>query len=111
MTRLNTDPFQAIADSNRREILMLLSAKKMSINTLADNFDISRPAVSKHVKVLCEAGFISINEEGRERYCELSPAGFDHIKEWIEFFEQFWNKKLQNLESLLADHAKKKKPN
>src|ERR1700743_2968641 len=111
MTRLNTDPFQAIADNNRREILMLLSANKMSINTLADNFDISRPAISKHIKVLYEAGFILINNEGRERYCELSPVGFDHIKEWMEYFEQFWTKKLQSLENLLNDRAKKKKPN
>jgi DNA-binding transcriptional ArsR family regulator len=105
MTRLNTDPFQAIADSNRREILLLLSNKKLSINTLADNFSISRPAVSKHIKVLHEAGFIQITDEGRERYCELNAAGFDEVKQWISFFEKFWKEKLQNLEDLLNKRA------
>ena len=107
MTRLNTDPFQAIADNNRRQILMLLTDKKQSINSLADNFDISRPAVSKHIKVLHDAGFIQISEEGRERYCELNPAGFDEVKQWIVYFEQFWKEKLQNLENLLNQRNKK----
>ncbi|HVS92955.1 MAG TPA: metalloregulator ArsR/SmtB family transcription factor [Mucilaginibacter sp.] len=108
MARLNTDPFQAIADTNRRQILMLLTGKKLPINSLADHFDISRPAVSKHIKVLHENGFITISEEGRERYCELNPHGFDEVKQWITFFEQFWKEKLQNLESLLNERATKK---
>ena len=111
MTRLNTDPFQAIADNNRREILMLLSGKKLSINSLADQFDISRPAVSKHIKVLHEAGFIQISEEGRERYCELNPQGFAEVKAWITYFEQFWKEKLQNLENLLDQRARNEKNN
>lgn len=106
MARLNTDPFQAIADTNRRELLMLLSGKKMPINALADNFNISRPAISKHIKVLCEAGFINISEEGRERYCELNPHGFDELKDWIGYFEKFWKEKLQNLETFLDKRAK-----
>jgi DNA-binding transcriptional ArsR family regulator len=95
------DPFQAIADPSRREILMMLTKDKMSINSLAGNFDISRPAVSKHVKVLYQAGLILIKDEGRERYCELKPDGFDGIKNWLTFFDQFWHEKLQNLENLL----------
>jgi DNA-binding transcriptional ArsR family regulator len=105
MARYNTDPFQAVADDKRREILMLLSTNKLSINALADNFDISRPAVSKHIKVLHEAGFIMISEQGRERYCELKPDGFDELKKWMAFFEQFWKNKLQNLENLLNKRA------
>jgi DNA-binding transcriptional ArsR family regulator len=103
--RTNTDPFHAISDGNRREILMLLTNQKLSINSLADNFDISRPAISKHIKVLYEAGFIQISEEGRERYCELNAAGFDEVKQWITYFEQFWTKKFQNLENLLNKRA------
>jgi DNA-binding transcriptional ArsR family regulator len=95
------DPFQAIADPSRREILMLLTKEKLSINALAGNFEMSRPAVSKHVKVLYEAGLIAINDHGRERYCELKPDGFDQVKNWILFFDQFWREKLQNLENLL----------
>ncbi|MGF7038298.1 ArsR/SmtB family transcription factor [Mucilaginibacter lappiensis] len=106
--RTNTDPFQALADPGRRAILMLLSQDKQSINTIAGNFDISRPAVSKHVKVLYEAGLILIKDSGRERYCELNPAGFDEVKKWLEFFDQFWKNKLQNLENLLNQQHKTK---
>ena len=99
------DPFHAIADPSRREILMMLTKDKLSINALAGNFDISRPAVSKHVKVLYDAGLILINDHGRERYCELKPDGFDDIKNWLVFFDQFWKEKLQNLENLLNEQS------
>jgi len=104
--RTTLDPFQAIADPSRREILMLLTKEKQTINALAGNFDMSRPAVSKHVKVLYDAGLIVINNHGRERYCELSPDGFNSVKEWLNYFDKFWHSKLQNLENLLNQHAK-----
>jgi len=103
------DPFQAIADPSRREILMLLTKDRQSINMLAGNFEMSRPAVSKHVKVLYEAGLILIKDQGRERYCELNASGFDDIKNWLIFFDQFWKQKLQNLEKLLNTNAENDK--
>jgi DNA-binding transcriptional ArsR family regulator len=101
------DTFQAIADPSRRKILMLLTNDKLSINSLAGNFDMSRLAVSKHIKVLYEAGLIQIKDLGRERYCELKPDGFDEIKNWLVFFDQFWKGKLQNLENLLNRQTNK----
>jgi DNA-binding transcriptional ArsR family regulator len=86
---------------------MLLSSEKMSINAIADNFAISRPAISRHVKILSEAGFIYITDQGRERYCELSSEGFDRVREWVAYYEQFWHKKLKNLEKLLNKKHKK----
>jgi len=106
--RTTLDPFQAIADPSRREILMLLTKEKQTINGLAGNFDMSRPAVSKHVKVLYDAGLIIINNQGRERYCELSPDGFNSVKEWLGYFDKFWRNKLQNLENLLNQHKNEK---
>lgn len=100
------DIFQAIADPSRREILILLTKDKHTINALAGNFDMSRPAVSKHIKVLYDAGLISITDQGRERYCELRSDGFDEVKEWLDYFDKFWHNKLQNLENLLNDRAK-----
>ncbi len=100
------DPFQAIADPSRREILMLLTRDKQSINALAGNFDMSRPAVSKHIKVLYQAGLIQISDQGRERFCELREDGFDEIKNWLIFFDNFWKEKLQRLENLLNERAK-----
>lgn len=101
------DPFQAIADPGRREILFLLSQERLSMNALADNFDISRPAVSKHVKILHEAGLITITEQGRERYCELHEEGFKELKAWLDYYDQFWNRKLQKLGTVLNKRAKK----
>ena len=95
------DVFQVIGDPSRRQMLMLLSKDSLTINNLADNFDMSRPAVSKHVKILYNAGFISIKDMGRERYCTLKKDGFDELQNWIQYFDQFWGSKLKNLENLL----------
>jgi DNA-binding transcriptional ArsR family regulator len=95
------DAFQVIGDPSRRKMLMLLSADSMTINSLADNFDMSRPAVSKHVKILYTAGFISIQDIGRERYCTLKKDGFEELQGWISYFDDFWNSKLKKLEDLL----------
>ncbi len=95
------DVFQVIGDPSRRQMLMLLSKDSLTINSLADNFDMSRPAVSKHVKILYNAGFISIKDMGRERYCTLKKDGFEELQNWIAYFDQFWNSKLKNLENLL----------
>ncbi|MBS1564106.1 MAG: helix-turn-helix transcriptional regulator, partial [Bacteroidetes bacterium] len=72
-----------------------------TINSLAENFNISRPAVSKHIKVLHGAGFITIQDIGRERYCVLRQEGFKELQEWISYFDRFWLTKLEKLESIL----------
>ena len=97
MKHYYSDPFQAIADPNRREILHLLSKDNLSINSLALNFEMSRPAVSKHIKILYTAGFITIEDKGRERVCTLKKDGFKELQTWINFFDRFWNSKLDAL--------------
>jgi len=82
-------------------MLLLLSAASLSINSLADNFDMSRPAVSKHIKILHTAGFISIEDVGRERYCTLKKDGFEELQAWISHFDEFWASKLKKLETLM----------
>lgn len=101
------DAFQVIGDPSRRRMLMLLFAGSMTINNLAENFEMSRPAVSKHLKILETAGFISIADIGRERYCTLKKDGFEELQAWINYFDNFWATKLKNLEDLLN----KKLPN
>jgi DNA-binding transcriptional ArsR family regulator len=90
-------------------MLMLLSKNSLTINNLADNFDMSRPAVSKHIKILYGAGFISIQDIGRERYCTLKKDGFDEVQEWISHFDTFWASKLKKLETLLNNKLPNKK--
>jgi DNA-binding transcriptional ArsR family regulator len=95
------DVFQVIADPSRRQILQMLTKESYNINSISQQFDMSRPAVSKHIKILETAGFVTIRIDGRERYCVLNEEGFDEIKKWIQYFDRFWNSKLKNLEKLL----------
>jgi len=101
MTAQTFDAFQVIADPSRRQMMMLLSKDTMTINKLAENFDMSRPAVSKHIKIMYNAGFISITDIGRERYCSLKQEGFDELHEFVTYFDNFWASKLNKLENLL----------
>ena len=108
MTPQTLDAFQVIADPSRRQILNLLSKNSLTINSLAENFDMSRPAVSKHIKILYGAGFISIQDIGRERYCILKQDGFNELQDWINYFDKFWITKLKKLETLLNNKTNKK---
>lgn len=108
MTRSTPDVFRAISDPSRRQILQLLSKESLTINSLADNFRMSRPAVSRHIKILHTSGFILIEDVGRERYCVLKQDGFVNVQRWIDFYDTFWKSKLKNLETLLNHKAHKK---
>ncbi|MBK0378670.1 ArsR/SmtB family transcription factor [Mucilaginibacter segetis] len=99
MTR--RDVFQAIADPTRREIINLLSGKQMNLNAVADNFDISRPAVSKHIRILTECGLVVINQQGRDRYCRANLKKLEQVVNWAEQYKRFWNSKLDALEDFL----------
>lgn len=101
MAQSTLDAFQVIGDPSRRKMLMLLFKESLTINNLADNFDMSRPAVSKHIKILHNAGFISIHDIGRERYCTLKKDGFEELQDWLSYFDKFWTSRLKKLETLL----------
>jgi DNA-binding transcriptional ArsR family regulator len=106
---MRRDVFQAIADPTRREIVNLLAHKSMNLNSVAENFDISRPAISRHIRILTECGLIVIRQEGRERYCEAKLKKLNEVAEWVEQYKSFWNKKLDSLESYLEEIQKPKK--
>jgi len=108
MTAYTLDAFQVIADPSRRQMMQLLSKESMTINALAENFDMSRPAVSKHIKIMYNAGFISITDIGRERHCTLKQDGFNELQDFINYFDKFWAGKLKKLETLLNNKAKGK---
>jgi DNA-binding transcriptional ArsR family regulator len=102
------DVFQVIADPSRRAMMHLLSNDSMTINALAENFDMSRPAVSKHLKIMHRAGFISITDVGRERYCTLKQDGFTELQNFIDYFDKFWTAKLNKLEAVLNSKTQSK---
>ncbi len=107
MSTQTLDAFQVIADPSRRQMMQLLSKDSMTINALAENFDMSRPAVSKHIKIMYNAGFISITDIGRERYCTLKQDGFNQLQEFINYFDKFWVSKLKKLQTILNNKAQK----
>src|SRR5215213_409675 len=99
---MRRDVFQAIADPTRREIINLISHQSLNLNAVAESFDISRPAISKHIKILTECGLIVIRQQGRERYCEAKLQKLNEVSEWIEQYRVFWTKKLDALEKFLV---------
>jgi DNA-binding transcriptional ArsR family regulator len=102
------DVFQAIADPTRRQIIHLLAKGSLNLNAVADNFNVSRPAISKHIKVLTECGLIIVRQKGRERYCDVQLHKLKEVSRWVEQYSQFWDKKLNNLQSFLAKTKTKK---
>ncbi len=111
---MRRDVFQAIADPTRREIINMIAHQSLNLNSVAGNFNISRPAISRHIKILTECGLIIIRQQGRERYCEAKLQQLTEVSEWIEKYRVFWTSKLDALENFLANkspkHNKRKSP-
>ena len=106
---MRRDVFQAIADPNRRAILNLLAKQRLTLNGVADNFRISRPAVSRHIKILAECGLVVVYQQGRERYCEARPDKLNEVSDWVEQYRQLWEHRFDRLEDLLIEMQKKEK--
>src|SRR5579871_2396256 len=106
---MRRDVFQAIADPTRRQIINLIAHQSLNLNAVAENFDVSRPAISKHIKILTECGLITIRQEGRERYCDAQLEKLNEVSEWVEQYKRFWNEKLDALEVYLNQLQSKNK--
>ena len=91
------DVFQALADPTRRKLLKMLAEKEMPITAISNRFPISRTAVNKHLLVLSDAGLVSSQKIGRETRYKLQPEPLVEIKEWLAFFEKYWDEKLYAL--------------
>jgi DNA-binding transcriptional ArsR family regulator len=106
---MRRDVFQAIADPTRREIINLIAYQSLNLNAVSDHFKISRPAISKHIKILTECGLIAIRQEGRARYCDAQLHKLKEVATWAETYKVFWTKKLGALEDFLAKEKNKQK--
>jgi DNA-binding transcriptional ArsR family regulator len=106
---MRRDVFQAIADPTRREIIHLLAHQTLNLNAISDNFEISRPAVSKHIRILTECGLLIITQQGRERYCKADLQKLKEVSEWTEQFRSFWTQKLDALGDFLEKGKKGQK--
>ena len=89
--------FRAIADPTRRNIMVMLAKGEQSLGEIASNYDMTRPAVTKHLKILEEGGLIRVRAQGRERLHTLQPEALRTVSDWLSFFDQFWDEKLENL--------------
>jgi DNA-binding transcriptional ArsR family regulator len=101
---MRRDVFQAIADP-RREIIDLLANKPLNLNTIADNFSISRPAISKQIKILTQCGLVPITRQGREHYCTANLKKMGEAAQWIEKYRVLWTTKLDALGDFLEKEA------
>lgn len=109
MGALKRDVFQGLADPTRRGILMLIKDEPMNLNAIAHNFEISRPAVSQHMKILTECGLVVIKKRGRERYCEPHLEKLNEVADWIEPFKKMWESRFNQLDRLLEELKTKPK--
>src|SRR5688500_15436866 len=98
--RLNS-VFQALADPTRREMLRSLAAQERTVSELAQPFNMSLAAASKHVQVLERAGLVRRAVHGRTHFCRLDPKPLSNAFHWLSFYERFWNERLDDLEELL----------
>lgn len=106
---MRRDVFQAIADPKRREILSMIVNQPLNINTVTQNFKVSRAAIYKHLKILSECGLVVVIQQGRERYCEAKMERLSEVSEWIDQYKMFWEEKLDALEDYLNVLQSKKK--
>jgi len=103
------DIFQAIADPTRRAIMVLIAAQAMTPNTIADHFDMTRQAVSKHLKILTECELVKQEYQGREIFYQLEIDKMKEIDEWLDQFRKIWESRFEQLDKLLATIKKQKK--
>lgn len=103
------DVFQAIADPTRREILCLIAKEPLNLNSIAKNFNMSRPAISQHIKVLDESGLVVMRKKGRQRFCHIRPQKMKEVDKWLEQFRQLWEDRFNQLDQVLLTIKNKKK--
>ncbi|MEO6851262.1 MAG: metalloregulator ArsR/SmtB family transcription factor [Mucilaginibacter sp.] len=107
---IRRDVFQAIADPTRREILGMIAHKSLNINSVTENFDVSRAAIYKHMKILTECGLLEIKQQGRERFCEGKLEKLNEISDWVAQYREFWEARFDSLDNYLQEiQAKNKK--
>jgi DNA-binding transcriptional ArsR family regulator len=105
---MRRDVFQAIADPTRRAILTLIALHAMTPNALAEHFDSSRQAVSKHIKILTECELLRQEQTGREIYYHFNPKKMKEVADWIKPFQQMWETRFNQLDNVLKNSKTKK---
>ncbi len=103
------DVFQGVADPTRRKILRLLAKKELSIASISDHFTISRNAVNKHINILLRSGLVKKEKSGRETHFMIKFDPLLEIKDWLAYFDKYWDEKLLNLKKFVETNDKLEK--
>jgi len=106
---MRRDVFQAIADPTRRAIILLIATQAMTPNALAEHFDTTRQAVSKHLRILTECQLVKQEQQGREIYYQLERTKMQEIEKWLEQFKKLWESRFNELDNVLATLKNQKK--
>lgn len=106
---MKRDVFQGLADPTRREILNMIAHKALNVNSVAQNFDVSRTAIYKHLKILSECGLVVLQQQGRERFCEAKLERLDEVSDWVERYRKIWTQRFDSLDEYLKKIQSEKK--
>lgn len=106
---MKRDVFQGIADPTRREILNMIAHKALNVNSVAQNFDVSRTAIYKHLKILSECGLVVVQQQGRERFCEAKLEKLTEVSDWVEQYRKIWTQRFDSLDEYLKKIQSEKK--
>jgi DNA-binding transcriptional ArsR family regulator len=106
---MRRDVFQAIADPTRREIINMIAQQPLNVNSVAGNFEVSRTAIYKHLKILRECGLIDITQHGRERFCEARLEKLTEVSDWVDQYRKMWTSRLNALEEYVNELQSRKK--
>ena len=109
MQESRRDVFQAIADPTRRAILLIVALKAMTPNAIAEHFDCSRQAVSRHLRILSECGLLKQAQQGREIYYEVNARKMEEADKWLSQFKKIWESRFNELDNVLSNLKKRKK--
>lgn len=105
---IRRDVFQAIADPTRRQIIDLVAAGPLHLNAIAEQFDVSRQAVSVHVRILTECGLLVITQKGRERYCAARLGKLREVASWVAQYKALWEGRFAALDHYLENEKSKR---
>lgn len=105
------DVFDVLADPTRRRLIKAMRRGERTVTELVDEVDINQPGVSKQLRLLHEAGFVSVRQEAQRRYYSLRPEPFQELDAWMDDYRQLWEARLDKLEALLAEQKRKKDVN
>lgn len=108
VTEINNDIFRALADPTRRAILDMLRKGAQPVNEIARSFPVSRPAVSKHLRLLREADLVTGSKDGRRQLYRINPAPLAALDQWLEDYRRFWQHSLSRLKTFAETEARKR---